>query len=836
MKHSDKNPMMNQRSSRKAQILLASLSGCALLFFSVSNTVAQAQTSNIALGKPVTFSAKPSYILASDPDDKIQLTDGKYSSEGKLQEVENTNALWVQKGTVGWQDVMPVKITIDLGGVQPISGISYSTAAGRSNVSWPTALYIAVSDDNETWRAVGDLVSLSRKNGAPPLEGYANFRYLTRDLKTRGRYISVISASVPFTFVDEIEVYAGDQKWLNAPAGGTVFRDFKEYVTQNMALSAVRRRLYNDAEVVRSLVQASNIPAQRRKALLARLEKQAVATGKLTSLPADFKAIVPLNDTHRDILAIHGELLAAQGVNPLTVWKQHRYDWLPLIAKPTPSPQTELNFSMLKNQFRSDALLLTNAGTTPRTVNLKLTGTPRNVQADWLKVDSIEWTDTQGGLVVPDAQIPLTARNGEYSVTIPAGMTRKVWLTVDSSKIPAGNTRSTLEVSGGESQIRVPVTFNISSTAMNKPRLSLGMWDYTNANGYYGINPQNRDAAIALMRSHYVDTPWGSPKVLPRPDAAAFDKQNNLKVKLDFSNFDEWIARWPGAKRYFVLGDVGGAFAGARRDTPEFHARVGSWAKALSEHMKELGLQPNQLGILLVDEPKSDAQDTIVAAWAKAIKATAPELTLFSDPVWRRPDQTKIQEAITQMDVLSPNIPKYYAGGTPVRDYYQKLREQGKELWFYQCSGPVRPFDPQVYYRYQAWHTFSIGGMGQGFWSFASTGKAVSSWNEYSAPGINFAPVFFDKDTVHSSVHWDAVREGMQDYEELAMLQDAIAASNNAALKAEAQQTLDAAVKAITDTYKYQSGNHDWSTKKYAPELADGHLKKVRAMLEKLKA
>src|SRR5690606_19422323 len=117
----------------------------------------------------------------------------------------------------------------------------------------------------------------------------------------------------------------------------------------------------------------------------------------------------------------------------------------------------------------------TNATATPRPVNLKLTGPPRNVQADWLKVESIEWTDTQGGLVVPDALIPLTARNGEYSVTIPAGMTRKVWLTVDSSKILAGNTRSTLEVSSGESLIRVPVTFNISSIAMNKPRLSLGM-------------------------------------------------------------------------------------------------------------------------------------------------------------------------------------------------------------------------------------------------------------------------------------------------------------------------------------------------------------------------
>jgi hypothetical protein len=426
------------------------------------------------------------------------------------------------------------------------------------------------------------------------------------------------------------------------------------------------------------------------------------------------------------------------------------------------------------------------------------------------------------------------AKNGVYSIEVPAGMTRKVWFTVDSSKVPAGTYKSTFDISSGDMKTQVPVDFDISSIAMKKPRISLGMGDYTNGNGFGGINPQNMKAAIALMRSHYVDSPWATGAALPMPSAADFDAQDNLIGKLNFSNLDQWIARWPGARHYFVFPNVGNSFAGTEMNTPAFMARVGSWAKALSAHMKELGLQPQQLGILLVDEPRNDTQDAIIAAWAKAINATAPELTLFEDPTWARPDQTKIQDAITDVDILSPQLPIYYKAGKPVKDYYANLRQDGKELWFYSCTGPIRTYDPQTYFRYQAWHTFALGGKGQGFWSFADTGNTASSFNEYAAGGINFAPAFLDQTSAYNSVHWDAVREGMEDYEELAMLQDAINASKNETLKTQAQQVLNDAVQTIVGTWKDEKDLYSWSAKKYDPALGDEQLAKVRSMLEKL--
>jgi hypothetical protein len=817
---------MNYLNNTK--VLLSALAGCAFGMLPASCAYAQSSV-NIALGKTVTFNKSPNYKLCTDPNDKIQLTDGKYSSEGNLQEAENTTALWVQKGTVGWQYVKPVIITIDLGSVQPIAGASYSTAAGSAGVAWPAAIYITTSEDNKTWHYAGDLTSLSQRNGTPPADGYANFHYATHDLQTKGRYISFIVVQAPFAFVDEIEVYQGNNAWLTKPAAGREISSMDNLVKENAITSRAQHRMNEDIAGVLEEIDKSSLSPGVKSTFTARLDKDAAATAQMEPLPEDFKTILPLNDIHRDILAVRGELLAAEGQKPLAVWHQHRYAWLSLLAKPDTQNQPQLDFSMLRNQFRSDDLLLTNASGKSQAVTLQLKHPPRDLQNGWLQVYSVAWTDTAQGTPVADALLPMEPQNGIYLIDVPAGMTRKVWFTVDSSKVPAGSYKSTFVVSGAGQQINVPVSLNISKVAMNTPRMSLGMWDYTNGKGLYGINPQNRKAAIDMMRSHFVDTPWASSGALPRPDAADFDAQGNVKTKLDFSNFDQWVALWPGARHYFVFANVPDVFAGAKINTPEFNLRVGSWAKVLSAHMKELNLQPKQLGILLVDEPHSDTQDTIIAAWAKAINATAPELTLFQDPTWPRPDQAKIQDAITQADILCANFPTYKNGGATVQKYFEDLRAQGKDLWFYQCSGPVRLYDPQGYYRHQAWQAFANGATGQGFWAFGDTSGVPTSWNEYTfaTARVNFAPAFLDKDTVYNSIHWDAVREGIEDNEELAMLNDAIRTSSNAAWKQQARQVLNDAVQAVTQSW---NPAYNWKQDKN-PGLADAQLQKVQDML-----
>jgi hypothetical protein len=170
----------------------------------------------------------------------------------------------------------------------------------------------------------------------------------------------------------------------------------------------------------------------------------------------------------------------------------------------------------------------------------------------------------------------------------------------------------------------------------------------------------------------------------------------------------------------------------------------------------------------------------------------------------------------------------YNSSPKEVWDYFQHQHAAGKQLWFYACTGPVRLFNPQHYYRDQAWRVFSVDGKGMGFWAFCDIGGAPSAWNDYQIP-TSFAPAFLDTNTVYDSIHWDAVREGVEDFEELAMLRDAIQKTGNAVLKPQAQAVLDEAVKAVTDTE-----TTDFWQKENQPDLTDQQLQNVRRMLEKM--
>ena len=65
----------------------------------------------------------------------------------------------------------------------------------------------------------------------------------------------------------------------------------------------------------------------------------------------------------------------------------------------------------------------------------------------------------------------------------------------------------------------------------------------------------------------------------------------------------------------------------------------------------------------------------------------------------------------------------------------------------------------------------------RGFGPFGDNGRTASnSWNEYTAIAAqSFTPVYMGPKLITTSKHWEAVREGVQDYEYLRMLANAIA-------------------------------------------------------------
>ena len=575
--------------------------------------------------------------------------------------------------------------------------------------------------------------------------------------------------------------------------------------------SRIVYRLNTDAALVRAELETAPIAATQRGILRARLIE---ASGGIASIPrpdlAGFTTVLPLNPTHAAILAVHGGMLAATRLPPVVVWKTHRYDAIPLLAVPPPPGDAipPVDIVVMSHEYRADAFLVTNATGESDQAGLTVSDVPGSPRPGWLGVSGVEWTDTRQAVPVADALPDAPFVDGAFRFTLPAGMTREVWLTVDGSRLAPGTYHGTLTVQTLQASAHIPFSVRVSRVTMGRPRLSLGVWDYTNGAGAHAITPQNRDAAISLMQSHFVDSPWATRAALPWPAATDYNASGELAHPLDFRALDDWIRLWPDARRYYVATNAGASFAGAPMNTPEFAARLASWGRAVAKHVTELGLAPRQLGLLLVDEPQNDQQAAIIAAWAHVLEPAAPEIGVFEDPIWPRPDQVSPSDAFTLVNELCFHLGVYSRGGEPVARYFESRRAAGQRLWMYQTTGPARLLDPTTYYRLAGWYAFRVNAAGSAFWAFGDAGGAETSWNDYAATAnLAYAPAFIGRQGATDSVHWQAVREGVEDYEYLAMLRDAAAQSSDAAWNAQALALIHEAVAEVPRLY---TGWFDW--------------------------
>ena len=744
---------------------------------------------NIALGKPYAFGSPPNYGLCTDAGDTAQLTDGVYTK----------GLFWSEKSTVGWGG-QRVAVTVDLGTVQPIRGVSYNTAAGAAEVLWPELILVMVSDDGKTYYVAGDLVALSAAHGAPPAEGhYAVHRYWTDQLATHGRFVKlVIEKRGPYTFVDEIEVYRGNDAWVGQPRTGRKSEDTMELHKEAVMTLHVRQRLTDDLKAVRETLK--NVAGKEQlERELAGIEQ--LIPGVQAPPLEGFRAILPLNDLHKRIFAVQASVWRANGVKPLAVWQKNRWDML----SPTEplSGGAKVDLVMMRNEWRSAAFNLSNAGASPATLRLSITGLPGGRNPKCVSVRDVPFTDTKSGVPVAAALPEAESDGANYLFQIESGMTRQVWLTFNSKDIPAGDYEGQVVAEPGA--IRIPVRLKVCPIALpDQPTLHLGGWDYTDASSMFDVTEQNRSALIRHLQEHCVDTPWASSSVMPN---GKYDKDGTMIEPPDAKSFKSWIERWPNARNYFVFSCVGEQFAGFEMGTPPFKQAVASWINWWAGQLAKWNVKPEQLGLLLVDEPGTPQQDKVIVEYGKVIRAAQPKVIVWEDPIWLDP-QKGSPEMFAASTILCPQLPMWVSQGKPFADFYAKQREAGKELWFYTCSGPGRLLDPYACHRMQQWFCWQYGAKGSCFWAFGDSSDA-SSWNEYISKSGAYTPVFLDARTVTPGKHMEAIREGMEDYEYLRMLRDGLAelqkkgASGKAVVAAEA--LLASAAERVTACLKQPS-------------------------------
>ncbi len=745
----------------------------------IAQAPAERPSENIALGKSYTMDPRPDYQHCTDPGDATQLTDGVHA-EGYF---------WTQPATVGWSHKPIIVVTIDLGEDLPIRGASFHTAAGAAGVAWPVAIYMLVAGEDEVFYEVGELISMSAGHGLPKPDKYAVHRYWTDQIKTHGRYMAFVFGAQPFGFVDEIEVFRGDDEWAHRAHAGKPIRDIKDAMVRASLQQAIRRRLLLDITGIEEKLANAAVDAAAKEAIAAGLADAREACAALPDVALEtFKAILPLNELHRDVLALQGALWQGQGFAPLTVWQSPLWDQANLLDDPVKDASPKVAVHLMRNEYRAGCFSISNATREPDTVRVNIAGLPGGANPAYLTVHEVQWTGTKTGIPVAAALPEAPKQDGGYVIEVPAGMTRQVWLTFHPQAVDAGtHTGEIVVASAQHGEQRFPVEMRVYPFEFPaRPTLHFGGWDYSNGSGSRGVTLDNMAQFIAHCREHYVDSPWATSAVMPYGE---YDATGAMTAAPSTAAFDEWMARWPDAANYLVFSAVGSKMAAFTQGTPEFHRAVGEWAAFWAKYMTDKGKQPEQLALLIIDEPHRAEQDETILFWAKAIRAVDTGIRIWEDPIYRGDMTQANQEMIAACHVLCPNRPMFLDGPESYRQYFVDRRNEGITLEFYSCSGPVRLLDPYAYHRMQAWECWKYEAEATYFWALGDTGGG-SSWNEYVAPGTDYCPFFVEPAAVTAGKHMESIRESIQDFEYLVMLRDALARAETANAPA---ATLDAA-------------------------------------------
>ncbi len=561
-----------------------------------------------------------------------------------------------------------------------------------------------------------------------------------------------------------------------------------------VANAMIKNRLLQDAQDARKMIASSSVSPSYKES---KLKEITVIEKQINTMPQidakSFRAILPLNTLETNIFSIYGDVRHKQRFPSLQAWVSNPYD--PITPAQAPSKNNSISVFMMHNEWRPAVLNLTNSSGKEITAYIKLQGLPTNISPNLITAYQAEWTLTKAQIPIAAALVPLPQYNDNYIATIPAGMTRQIWFSIHSVNVPSDDYKGKISInSNNNKNISVPIELQIFPLNFPAvPTLHLGGWDYTDLVNHCAITKENRDLLVNCLKEHFVDSPWGSPGTL----AVGHFSADNKMLPPATNTFDTWVKLWPNAQRYCIAVSASSSISRVKIDTPEFNSRVKSWIDFWVDHAMRQGISPQQLTLLLVDEPHNNIQDNIVAAWAAAIHSAQPSIIIWEDVTHNVP-QAALPKMLDSVNTFTLNRGQLMGNGAQFINFYQNQRNNGHSLELYSCQGPMELLDPYSYIRMQAWNAWTIGAIGSSFWSFSDAGGG-NLWQPFTVK-TNYSPIFITTDSVTAAKHIEAMRESVEDYEYFVMLQKAISAArpDNPQIQ-HAKEILSSGIQSVLD-------------------------------------
>ncbi len=734
------------------------------------------QANNLAAGRPMVYSPAPNYRLTTSPDDPMKLTDGQIAP----------TTMWHSKLTVGWSNVTPVFLSIDLGIPQEIDSLDMTSAGGEAGVKLPRGIEAYGSNDNQNWERLG---GLSLPPGTQTPTSYQRVLYTLSNIAKTCRYVrfAVASAGDYYFFTDEIHVFG-------AASGSHPIQPTITDVAKDLPLALAKH------------LSRTRVAGQ---------------IASLGSIGEQFKASHPNHLANPNPL--WAQIAHAKGFGDFKLWKKDRMAPLGIHDFPGSNEQAaKVSVRLFKGEKRGDAFLISNSLETPSTIRIKAGSSASEPR--FLRIAACPWTATFGGQEISDALPYQAAQNGEWTFEVEPGSTTRVWVEVDGSLVPIGKTNLQLSVSTKSATIgTVPVAISVSPVDIGTPTMALGSFDYIDVFGKErGLLPISETEFWNMVKDIPITVDWLHPTSLPTPKAEQF--AGATVNGLDFARIDRWIGLTPGLKYRMFFLNARENFAGAAMGSPEFSQKVGAWAKAVGNHVH--AKDPNcKFGVLLVDEPSTTKQAEIITSWATAIKAATNEVLIYEDPFFTNLSDPAIKTALGLCDMLCLNqtyIMKRYPD--LISQYVQAA--SGKELWLYDTVPDPKELDPTDYYRLFAWRAFANQAKGIVYWSFTDVGPNQDAWAEDASIRHSYSPLYLGSHLA-TSLHWEAIRDGLWDVQ---LFKTLATRSRHTTLENDA----NAILAEVNDLANGRSGASPWQDETDS-QKAEALRVRATALLERLK-
>lgn len=414
----------------------------------------------------------------------------------------------------------------------------------------------------------------------------------------------------------------------------------------------------------------------------------------------------------------------------------------------------------------------------------------------WNFVESIFIEENTRKLQKSDLTRPAPAKFPDWlsedrQCSVAKGALKAVYLTI---RIPhdakPGEYRGDVALRCGETSVAQPLVLTVYPlTIPDERHLMVTEWFSTRGfQQHHGIDPADSQRFFEMLRVYAENMAEHRQNVfrvsleLIRSTRAA-----DGKLQFDFSDFDRWAdvfwdtGRMDRLETGFVARFGEGGWSSREILLRDFSVRDEAGGKtvklagneflpvflpALVEHLREKKWLEKTV-FHICDEPSNHN----VMAWREAsdfVHRCAPEL--------RRFDAIETSHCLDRLEIWVPKLDHLATW----QDAFESAQRQGNEMWFYTVgifqngSLPNKTADvPLIDSRILHWLNYRYGLKGYLHWGFnAWTEDPVNAPGKHRGDGWHVYP---KKDGLLNSLRWEQMRNGIQDYECLWLLEDKIA-------------------------------------------------------------